>query len=419
MSKVVNLLASLLVGIMVARYLGPERYGLMNYVVSFVNLFLIIATFGFDNIEIREEAKHPHLTSYILGTTFVLRTVLSLIAFFTISITAYLFEADNEAFLLIIIYSISVLLTPFDVIRNHFTSLVKNEYIAQIGIAGAILSSMLKVLLLCYHAPLIWFIISLLFDTFVLVLGYCYVYNKKIGKLQQWKFDRQWAKIMLNQSFPLLLSGAAAVIFLQIDQVMIGRMIDKSSVGYFSVASRFVEVLLYIPTISIQTISPILIEIKKGDEERYKIKAQMFMNVCTWGILVLSFLLCLLAYPIILLTFGENYIPAVFPLQILVFKAVGATLNMTSGQILIIDNKQKYFVIRSLSGCIVCILLNLAIIPYYGIAGVAVVASLTQITAGYLVHLLIPSYRYVFKMQTRTILYGWKDFKIIRLWTKF
>ena len=50
--KFTGLASALLVGIFVARYLGPTQYGIMNYAVSFVTLFLVIATFGFENIEI-------------------------------------------------------------------------------------------------------------------------------------------------------------------------------------------------------------------------------------------------------------------------------------------------------------------------------------------------------------------------------
>ena len=57
--KVVTLLGGLLVGIFVARYLGPEQYGLMSYVMSYVALFQVLASFGMDQIEIREESKMP------------------------------------------------------------------------------------------------------------------------------------------------------------------------------------------------------------------------------------------------------------------------------------------------------------------------------------------------------------------------
>lgn len=412
--KIANLSAALLVGIFVARYLGPEQYGLMNYVISFVNLFLILATFGFENIEIREEAKNADEKDTIIGTTFILRLLLSIITILIIALAAYLNETDTITFILIIIYSISVLMTPFDVIRNYFTSLVQNEYIVKVGIFRTIISCIFKLGLLYLHAPLIWFVISLVFDTLVLAQGYCYVYNKKIGKIRNWKFQSKWAKIMLKQSFPLLLSGAAAMIFLQIDQVMIGNMIDKASVGFFSVASRFVEVLIYLPTIAIQTISPILVRLKKDNEKKYVEKAQSFMNITTWFSVFVAILVYLISYPLIAFTFGVLYLPAVLPLQILAFKLIGVSLNIISGQILIIDEKQKLFVLRSLSGCLVCILLNYLIIPYYGITGVSVVAIITQFSAGYIIHAFIPQYRYVFKMQTKAILYGWKDIKQVK-----
>lgn len=412
--KITNMLSALLVGIFVARYLGPDRYGLMNYVISFVSLFLILATFGFENIEIREEAKRNDEKDAIIGTTFLLRLLLSLVTIITIMTVAFINEADNTTILFIAIYSLSVIMTPFDVIRNYFTSIVQNEYIVKVGIARTILSCIIKVVLLLLHAPLIWFIISLVFDAFILAQGYVYVYHRKVGRMRQWHFSKHWARVMLRQSFPLLLSGAAATVFLQIDQVMIGNMIDKQSVGYFSVASKFVEVLIYVPTVIIQAVCPILVRIKKENVEQYKHQSQMFLNITLWLCIVVAVLMSALAYWCVTLTFGMTYIAAVIPLQILAFKVIAVALNIISGQILIIDEQQKYFVLRSISGCIICIVLNLMVIPRYGIEGVAAVAIITQLVAGFLIHAIIPRYRYMFKMQLRALAFGWKDVRRLK-----
>ena len=92
--KLTGLASALLVGIFVARYLGPTQYGIMNYAISFVTLFLVIATFGFENIEIREEAKANDQKDVILGTVFVLRLLLSIVTIVTISVVAYINETD-------------------------------------------------------------------------------------------------------------------------------------------------------------------------------------------------------------------------------------------------------------------------------------------------------------------------------------
>ncbi|MCS2307843.1 oligosaccharide flippase family protein [Bacteroides thetaiotaomicron] len=57
LGKVVNVLGALFVGILVARYLGPSQYGLMNYVISYVTIFMVLSAFGLDNIEIRELSR--------------------------------------------------------------------------------------------------------------------------------------------------------------------------------------------------------------------------------------------------------------------------------------------------------------------------------------------------------------------------
>ena len=413
--KLTGLVSALLVGIFVARYLGPTQYGVMNYAVSFVTLFLVIATFGFENIEIREEAKANDQKDTILGTVFVLRLLLSLVTIILISVVAYINEADTYTFGIIMVYAITVMLTPFEVIRNYFTSLVQNEYIVKVGIFRTVLSGVIKVVLLLVHASLVWFVISLVFDAFVLAQGYCYVYKKKIGSMRSWRFDKEWACYLLRQSFPLLLSGVAATIFLQIDQIMIGNMIDKTSVGYFSVASKFVEVLLYVPTILIQTVSPLLVKERKNNLESFREKAQIFMNITVWLCVVCAIFMVLCSRYIVLWTFGMKYLASIVILQILSFKIVGVALNIVSGQLLIIEEKQKYFVLRSLSGCIVCVVLNLLVITRFGVGGVAAVAIATQLAAGFLIHLFIPTYRYMFFMQIRSLLVGWRDLYKIKM----
>ena len=153
--KFTGLASALLVGIFVARYLGPTQYGIMNYAVSFVTLFLVIATFGFENLEIREEAKANDQKDVILGTVFVLRLLLSIVTIVTISVVAYINETDLYTYGIIMIYAITVILSPFDVIRNYFTSLIQNEYIVKVGIFRTILSGQLR-LYCCLYMPLLY-----------------------------------------------------------------------------------------------------------------------------------------------------------------------------------------------------------------------------------------------------------------------
>lgn len=407
--KSVTLLGGLLVGIVIARYLGPEQYGLMNYVISYVTIFQIIAWCGLDNIEIREESKGSIPVQVVMGTAFGLKMAFAILMVLLTIATSWWMEADNTVTLYVLIYSISIIANTFTVIRNYFTSVVKNEPVVKSEISRTLVGIVLKLVLLWYHAPLIFFVAASAFDFILLAGGYNVAYRQMIGSISDWKFDFGYAKYMLRESFPLLLTSAAVFIYQRIDQVMIGAMIDKESVGYFSTAARLVEVMMYVPMMLTQTISPILVRKRKDSQSLYEDRAQHFMNIVFWGTLILSVLVSVSAYYLVRYTFGVGYLAAVPVLQLLSFKAAGFALSTTAGCMLVIEGLQRFAIFRDGFGCVVCLMLNYLLLPRYGIMAAAAVAIASYVCAGYIADVLIPPYRHLFMRQTKTLLYGWRD----------
>lgn len=407
--KIVSLASVLVVGIIVARYLGREQYGIMNYVISFVAIFQVFADFGLDHIQIREESKDPARKDVVIGTVFALKILFALIALTGIVIVTVLFETDAAIRCYILIYALSVILNTTWVSRNHFTSIVWNEYVVKTEISRTLIGMAIKVTLVLLHLPLIWFIVSLVLDSLLLATGYTVSYIRKIDSIRKWKWDRQLAAYILHQSFPLLLSGAAIVIYNRIDQVMIGNMIDQSHLGVYSVAVRYAEMLVFVPTIIAQTISPMLVRIRQDNPERYETLSSVFMNVTVIICILLAILVSLLSYPIVRFTFGAAYIGAAPVLSIMAFKVIGDALSQTSGQLIIIEGIQKYVSIRNIIGCSACVLLNLLFITRYGIHGAAYVAIITILISGTLADFIIPSYRRIFYKQVNAVFFGWKD----------
>ena len=407
--KIVSLTGVLVVGIIVARYLGQEQYGIMNYVISFVAIFQVFADFGLDFIQIREESKNPADKDRIIGTTFALKLFFALLTLVAILITTLLFESDARIRCYIMIYAVSVILNTTWVSRNHFTSIVWNEYVVKTEISRTLIGMAIKIGFVLLKLPLIWFIFSLVIDSMLLAVGYTGSYIRKIDSIRKWRYDKEMAIFMLKQSFPLLLSGAAIVLYNRIDQVMIGNMIDNSHLGVYSVAVRFTELLVFVPTIIAQTISPILVEVRQKDADRYEELSRVFMNVTVAVCILLAVFTSLLSYPIVRYTFGQTYIGAASVLSILAFKVVGDALSQTSGQLMIIEGIQKYASIRNIIGCVTCVVLNWFFITRYGIHGAAYVAIITIFVSGTLADYIIPSYRKIFFKQVKAITVGWMD----------
>lgn len=412
--KTVNMLSALFIGILVARYLGPENYGIMNYVISYVTIFSVFATFGMDNIEIRELSRQSNNRDIILGTCYSLRILFATMAYLGIVISLFFYKTDRFTSLMILCYGLTLFAGTGSILRNYFTSIVRNKYIVKSEISRTFVSTGIKILLLWIKAPLEYFIYAQICDTIFVVSGYyvCYKYN--IGSIKLWKFDKNIVGFIIKESYPLVLSGAAVVIYQRIDQVMIGNMLNKTEVGYFATAGKFVDLILFLPTVLVQTVTPMLIREKENHPKVYETRKKTFISIITWTAMLMSCIVSIFAYWLIICTYGIKYSPAVPVLQIMAFKAVGMALSSSGGQIIIMEHIQKWAFIRNILGCVLCIVLNYILIPRYGIIGSAAVTIITVLFTGCFANVFIPCYHNVMKMQLYAIFFGWREFSYFK-----
>lgn len=407
--KLVNMASVLFVGILVARYLGPENYGIMNYVISYVAIFSVLAAFGLDNIEIRELSRQNDKKDAILGTCFSLRILFATVAYLGIVASLLIHKTDRFTSLMILAYGLSLFTGTGNILRNYFTSIVKNKYIVKSEIFRTFVGAGIKILLLWFKAPLEYFIYAQLFDTVLVASGYYISYKSIVGSVRLWKFDKTIVGFIMRESFPLVLSGAAVIIYQRIDQVMIGNMLNKTEVGYFATAGKFVDLIVFLPSVLVQTVTPMLIRAKEQHPETYEARKRTFVSITTWTAIAMSLAFSLLAYWLITYTYGVKYAPAIPVLQIMAFKAVGMALSSSGGQIIIMERMQKWAFIRNIMGCVLCVILNYFLIPRYGITGSAAVTIVTVMFTGCFANIFIPCYHNVMKIQLYAIFFGWKE----------
>lgn len=416
--KVINILSGLLVGVLIARYLGPEQFGLMNYVISYVTIFNVLATFGFDNIEIRELSKaDTSNTGKILGTALFLRLIFAVATLLTVIISVTIFETNDFTKWMIIIYAFSFIAGTLNVIKNYFTAIVLNEYVVKTEIFRTVVSALTKILLLWAKAPLEWFIVAVTIDFFIIASGYIISYKKKVGSFVNWIFDKQIARYQIKEAYPLVFSGAAILIYQKIDQLMIGNMIDNVSVGQYSVGAKLSEFLVFIPMIISQTLTPLLVRAKVNSKEDYVKKRQLFLDVIFWPTFFLCGLLFISAKPLILFLYGKEYLDAIPVFQIMVWKAVFSAMFTSSAQIIVIEKLQRYAVLRNVVGCLFNVILNLLLIPKIGIEGAALTSIITLCLTGYICHLFIKPYSFLFSLQSDSVLNGLRRLKNLSIET--
>lgn len=390
--KVGSLVIKMAVSVMVANYLLTYGNGLLNTATAYVFLFASVAGLGLDSFIVKELHKSPMQSNQILGTAFGLKLAAGLACLPLIALVWFIFPLTGINYYLILILSFTGALQSFTVIDSYFQSAVQSKYIMQVQIIGNLISAGIKIMLIIGRLPLTAFFISYTADIALLSIGYVLVYNRKGRSILQWHFNSALAKQLLQQSWPLILSGIMISIYMKIDAIMLKEMLGQTAgaqtAGAYATVVQFSEALNFMPLVIVGSLFPAILNAKRDDQERYKKRLQNLYDLMVW--LSLSFAICItVASPIIYQLFNAEYASAATVLQVHVWGSLFVFLGVASTQVLIAEGLNTLTFIRTGFGAVVNIVLNLLLIPKMGMMGTAIATVIAYFSSTFLL-LAIP-----------------------------
>tara|TARA_A100001015_G_C15044862_1_gene742865 strand:- start:9286 stop:10605 length:1320 start_codon:yes stop_codon:yes gene_type:complete len=402
--KVFRMIVGLFVGIWVARYLGPEKFGLFSYALSFVGLFTAIATLGLDRIVIREIVKDVSRTSKIIGTAFHLKVFGAILVLIILAIAVSFTSNNVYTNTLIFIIASATIFQSFNVVDMYFQSKVLSKFVVYANVISLTFGSFVKIILILNNAPLEYFAWAILFDSVILALGFIYFFLKQttitIGNLI---FKKSLAIILLRDSWPLILSGIVISIYMKIDQVMIKEILGVEAVGQYAAAVRLSEAWYFLPTVVVSSVFPAIINAKKVSEELYYSRLQKLYDLMAWMAILIAVPLTFLSDLVVEFLYGSAYTQAGGVLMVHVWAGIFVFLGVARGNWMITENLQRYSLIFLCIGVVVNISLNFFLIPLIGINGAAIATLLTQGTV-ILLPLFIQKTRKTFFMTASSLL---------------
>ncbi|MBI3006145.1 MAG: flippase [Ignavibacteriales bacterium] len=371
--KIFRMGVGLVVGVWIARYLGPGQFGSLNYAISLSAIFGSIAGLGLENIVVREIVKNPLQKETLLGTSFVLRlaggfvtVVLCLLATYAISST------DPVTRLLVFIIAVGYVFQALDVVDLWFQSKVQSKYsVISKNIVFFSLSAV-RVLGILLEAPLLVFAILATMEIIFGGISLLFAYRITGNSVRNWNYSGTTARNLLRDSWPLVLSGLAIVIYMKVDQVLLGSLMDMNAVGIYSAAVRMAEVWYFIPGTITVSVFPSLIEARKNDYAKYLRWLQKLYDGMAGVSIFIALLVTFFSGSIIGWFYGTDYLEASPVLTVYVWSGVATFLGVASSQYLMVENLLKYSMYRTTIGMLLNVALNLLLIPTYGIQGSAV-----------------------------------------------
>lgn len=383
--RIMRMGVGLVVGVWIARYLGPEQFGLLNYASAFVALFGAIAGLGLNGIVVRDLVKEPETANTTLGTAFVLQLFGGLLAF-AIAFLAIRYARPDDSLtqLIVAILGLALVFKASEVVKYWFESQVQSKYTVWVENAAFVVFAGIKVVLIINHAPLIDFVWVVLIEAALVAIALLGIYAWQRGDLISWHIKIKRAKSLLQDSWPLILSGLAVMIYMRIDQIMLGQMLGDEAVGIYSAAVRISEVWYFIPMSIVASVFPAILEAKKHSEAQYYARLQKLYDLMVLLSVSIALPMTFIATPVIVVLYGDAYAASGTILAIHIWAAVFVFLGVASGKWFLAENRQVLNLQRTVLGAVANIVLNLLLIPRYGVIGAAVATVISQMATAWL-----------------------------------
>ena len=406
--RILRITVGLFVSVWVAKYLGPKQFGFFSYTLSFVALFGFMVTISHTSIVVRELVKNPNHNDEIVSTAFWLRIMGAMLGvLITLAISINFTSNDRFVNILILIIASSNIFHSFNVVDDYFQSKVMNKFVVITNVISLFLSSVIKIILILNDAPLIAFVWVVFFDNFILASGFIYFYIKLNSKfkIKNLKFKSKTAILLLKDSWPLMISSAAILIHIKVDQVIIKEILGLEAVGQYAAAARVSEAWYFIPSVLTASFFPAIINAKKNNEDLYNSRLQKLYDIMVWVAIAIAIPMIFLSDWLIEILYGYQYSEAGNVLMIHIWAGVFVSLGLASNGWLICENLQKFLLVNTFIATITNIGLNYILIPKFGIVGAAWATIISYFLVGYLCLLIWKKTRINFINLTKSLFF--------------
>lgn len=403
--KVFHMALSLVVTSITARYLGTEGYGIINYGLSFINIFTIVCKLGIDAILVNEIVKNQDKRNEIIGTTVVLRLLSSLCSLVLTALFVIILKPGQIIVLVItMIQSLSLIFVAFDTVDFYFQSVLKSKYTAIARSISYPLVCLLRLILIFLKADVTWFAWATVLDSIAIgiVLLYFYFKKEKCG----FSFNIVQAKYLLKNSYPFIWANLLVTVYTQMDRIMVGSLVGDAETGIYSAAMTIANLWIFIPNALIDSSRPLIMSLKAaGRNERYHLRYRQLYCGIIWVSIAAGIFFTIFSRPIIGIIYGRDYYEAIPVLMVLIWSRLFSLLGTARNIWMICEELSQYVKWFVGLGAVINVILNFLLIPVLGANGAAIATLVTEFISSFVAIAFVNGTRPLFKMILEAFLF--------------
>lgn len=385
-AEIATILVRTIIGIIVARKLGPAGRGEYALALLIPGLFITFTSLGFGEASATLIGKEKYDKVKVVGC------LMTYIAFVTL-IVGILYYAFRGPIINLVqhgisthVYYLSFILVPLQLFWGSMSSILLGIGIIKKISYGRFFNNVLfffaivsvtSLYRLTPFIALFFFICSWIAE--IVYLHYCL---KKHINLT-FAFDRQILKEQFNFGIKMFWSSIFLQLNRRLDSYILVFFKGNYSLGIYTVAVGLCELVLTIPTVFTRV--AFSFSVRANTPESLRITTASIRQI-TFLLFTSTLILAVCMKPLIVLFYTSKYIEAFRPALLLLPGIISLGLSIMLGTILVGQSKPKEQTIASGISCLVTVVLDLILIPEYGISGASIASTIAYtVSAIYLI----------------------------------
>lgn len=377
-ASVISYLVGFFTIIYTARYLGAENFGILSLALAFTGIFGVSVDLGLNTLIVRDVSRDKSLTNRYTSNTVIIKFISSILTFGLVFLVVTILGYSKEIIDVIYLIFLYTCFTSFSGIFNAiFQAHEKMEYQSISTILNSILTLGGVLIVIYFKLDVIAFAILYSIVSLLILLYSFIIYSWKVVP-PKIEINLSFWKPTLKESWPFGITSLSVTIFYYIDSVILSVMVSNDIVGWYNAAYRLINALLIIPIVLNLVIFPVMSQFHETSKNSLRITSEKYFKYMTLIGIPIGVGTTLLADKIIPLIFGNQYLPSIIALQILVWSTVLLFMSGSFARLLESSNKQIIVTKISIICAIVNIILNILLIPKFSYIAASVITVLTE-----------------------------------------
>lgn len=362
----------------VARILRAEGTGKVAFAQSVLTYFTYIASLGISSYGIRECSKirdDKNKLSKLVQELFIINFISTVVAYLLLFITILVVPKFSEYRTLLLLMSTGIILQTVGV-EWLYNALEKYTYITIRSLIFKTISVFLTFILIKSKSDyLIYGGITIFAQGASNILNFInarkFIYIKKYNDYH-----------LIKHIIPISLFFSSAIIitvYSQFDTLMLGFLSGDVEVGLYNAAVKIKTMIISISSGLTVVLIPRMTYYCVVDKNKFYNLLKKSLEISLVFIMPLILFVLINTSDVVLFLCGEEYLPAISTIRILVACVIPLILtNLFGNQILVPKGNEKRFTVAVFVGMIINLLLNLVFIPIYGAEGAAFATLITE-----------------------------------------